>query len=62
MMCGMRDEHCSERVVYRANLETDPKLAAVIVPLCGRHALAVEEKGFKVVPLVHRMWEGGVFA
>jgi len=62
MMCALRDGNCSERVVYRANLEANPELAAVIVPLCGRHALAVEEKGFKVVPLVRRMREGGVFA
>ena len=62
MMCRLKDANCSPRVVYRANLEEDPELAAVIVPLCGAHALAVEEKGIKVVPLVHRMWEGGVFA
>jgi hypothetical protein len=62
----MEDERypgaCSARVVYRSNLEDRPELADVIVPLCGAHALAVEEAGHKVVPLVHRMWEGGVFA
>jgi len=62
MRCGLEDPNCSQRVVYRADLNTIPDVAGVIVPLCGAHALAVEEKGFKVVPLVHRMWEGGVFA
>jgi len=62
MMCGLRDANCSARVVYRANLEDDPDLADVIVPLCGAHAIGVEDSGRKVVPLVRRMWEGGVFA
>jgi len=61
-MCGFKDEHCSDRVVYRANLEEDPELADVIFPLCGAHALAVEEAGHVVIPLVRRMYEGGVFA
>ena len=64
MMCGLVGQQmpCSARVVYKANMETDPALADLIVPLCGAHALKVEEQGIKVIPLVRRMWEGGVFA
>ena len=62
MMCGLKDENCSARVTYRANFEDREGLAAVWVPLCGAHAVACENAGRKVVPLVHRMWEGGTFA
>jgi hypothetical protein len=60
-MCGLKDDHCSARVTYRANFEDREGLAAVIVPLCGAHAVACENTGRKVVPLVRRL-KGGVFA